>query len=143
MAKKVKEENKKVTEEVSENKKKKLKKAPKKSSSRKLERENIQKERKVIEDQIDSLVAKKKATKDKKVKKELTKEINTLKYQRKEVGKKDTYLRNVKKEMSMVRWPSSKEIFKYSLACLIFVAFFAIFFYGVDALFALVKDLID
>ena len=63
--------------------------------------------------------------------------------ERKEIGKKDTYIRDVKKEMSMVRWPSAKEVIKYSIASLVFVAFFALFFYGIDAIFALVKDLIS
>ena len=36
----------------------------------------------------------------------------------------------------------TEELVKYSLAGLIFVAFFALFFFGLDALFALVKDLI-
>ncbi|MCH5167906.1 MAG: preprotein translocase subunit SecE [Erysipelotrichales bacterium] len=63
--------------------------------------------------------------------------------QRNEIGKRDTYLRDVKKEMSMVRWPSAKEVVKYSIASLAFVAFFALFFYGIDAIFALVKDLVS
>ena len=69
--------------------------------------------------------------------------IYVLKKERKEIGKKDTYIRDVKKEMSMVRWPSAKEVIKYSIASLVFVAFFALFFYGIDAIFALVKDLIS
>lgn len=85
----------------------------------------------------------KKETKDKATKKKLSKEIKDLKIKRKEIGKKDTYLSDVRKEMRLVRWPSKEEVVKYSIACLIFVLFFALFFYGIDALFALVKDLID
>ena len=85
----------------------------------------------------------KKQAKDKESKKDIQKEINKLKKERKEIGKKDTYIRDVKKEMSMVRWPSAKEVIKYSIASLVFVAFFALFFYGIDAIFALVKDLIS
>ena len=66
-----------------------------------------------------------------------------LKKERREIGKEDTYIKDVKKEMSMVRWPSAKEVIKYSIASLVFVAFFALFFYGIDAIFALVKDLIS
>lgn len=106
-------------------------------------KENILKEKKKIEDKIDSLAKDKKETKDKEAKKDIKKEIKKLKKERSEIGKKDTYLRDIKKEMSMVRWPSASEVVKYSIASLVFVAFFALFFYGIDALFALVKDLIN
>ena len=89
------------------------------------------------------LVEEKKATKDKARKKELKKEIKNEKIKLSRIGKKDTFLSDVRAEMRLVRWPSAKEVFKYSVACLIFVAFFALFFYGIDFLFALVKDLID
>ena len=69
-------------------------------------------------------------------------EIKKLKIERSNIGKKDTYFSDIKAEMKMVRWPSKTELVKYSFACLIFVAFFALFFFGLDALFALVKDLI-
>ena len=111
-------------------------------SPKKQEKENIRLERKKVENRIDALVKDKKATKDKDSKKKISKEIKKLKIERKNIGKKDTFLGDVKKEMSMVRWPSGKEVFKYTMACLIFVAFFALFFYGIDALFALVKGLI-
>ena len=111
-------------------------------SPKKQEKENIRIERKKVENRIDALVKDKKATKDKDSKKKISKEIKKLKIERKNIGKKDTFLGDVKKEMSMVRWPSGKEVFKYTMACLIFVAFFALFFYGIDALFALVKGLI-
>ena len=90
-------------------------------------KESITSQKRKIENKIDSLV----------------KDKNKLKKERKEIGKKDTYIRDVKKEMSMVRWPSAKEVIKYSIASLVFVAFFALFFYGIDAIFALVKDLIS
>ena len=45
--------------------------------------------------------------------------------------------------MRLVRWPKKEEIAKYAIASLIFVLFFALFFYGIDALFALVKGWIS
>ena len=72
----------------------------------------------------------------------MKKEKRDLKETRANIGKKDTYFSEIKAEMKMVRWPNKNELVKYSLACLIFVAFFALFFFGLDALFALVKDLI-
>lgn len=147
MAKETKEKKKKGTEveevEVSTVKKSKAKKSESKKSVKKAEKQAILNEKKKIEDKIDNLVKDKKTTKEKAKKKELAREIKKLKVERKEIGKKDTYLRDVKKEMSMVRWPSRAEVVKYSLASLIFIVFFALFFFGIDALFALVKDLID
>ena len=110
--------------------------------AKKIEKEAILNEKKKIEDKIDDRLATLKSTKDKKEKKELKKEIKELKETRANIGKRDTYFNDIKAEMKMVRWPSKSELVKYSFACLIFVAFFALFFFGIDALFALVKDLI-
>lgn len=146
MAKAKKEENKKsVTKEEVKTKEVKTKKETKKviKEEKKAKKQEIIKERKKIEDKIDVLLKDKKATKDKDSKKKIKKEINKLKVERSNIGKKSTFLGNVKKEMKMVRWPKSDEVVKYSIACLIFVLFFALFFFGIDALFALVKDLID
>ncbi len=132
----------KVVETEKKEKKVKVNKEEKKQEKKK-EKENIAAQKKKIENKIDALVKDKKAAKDKDSKKDIKREIKKLKKERNEIGKKDTYLRDVKKEMSMVRWPSTKEIVKYSIASLVFVALFAVFFYGIDALFALVKDLIS
>lgn len=129
MAKKGK-ENKKAKSSSIKNEKKELKKA-------------ILKERLEVEEKIDKLIEEKKATKDKAKKQELKKEIKNEKVKLSRIGKKDTFLSDVRAEMRLVRWPSAKEVFKYSIACLMFVAFFALFFYGIDFLFALVKDLMN
>ena len=119
------------------NKKEQMKKA------RKIEREAINNEKLKLEEKIDSLLDERKATKDKQEKKEITAKIKELKYQRSRVGKKDTFFSDVKKESSKVLWTSKKNLVKYSIATLVFVLFFALFFFGFDALFALVKDLIN
>lgn len=132
----------KMTEEiVKDTSKKPDKKEIKKA--KKLEKEAILTEKKKMEDKIDELQKRKKETKDKQEKKNLNGEIKTVKKQRSKVGKKDTFFGDVMAEMRLVRWPNKKEIFKYSIACLGFVLFFALFFFGIDALFALVKDLIN
>ena len=100
--------------------------------AKKVEKEAILNEKKKVENKIDSCIQELKAAKDKNEKKRIKEDI----------GKKDTYFSDIKAEMKMVRWPSKTELVKYSFACLIFVAFFALFFFGLDALFALVKDLI-
>lgn len=134
MTKKTLEENEKKQKKVS---KKDLKKA------HEIEKQAMNNERFKIEEKIDALIQEKKGLKNKAKKKELNKEIKELKYQRSRIGAKDTYLSNVMAEMRLVRWPSRSEVVKYSLATLVFVVLFALFFFGIDALFALVKDLIN
>lgn len=141
MAKEEKEKKKKGTEEKVTTKKKVTKEKMKKAHQ--VERLAILNEKKKIEEKIDALLAEKKTTKDKLKKQELKKDIKELKHQRSRIGKRDTYLSDVMAEMRLVRWPSRTEVIKYSIACLVFVIFFALFFFGFDALFALVKDLID
>lgn len=137
MAKEEKEKKTKGQTEKSSNKKENMKKA------HKIEREAIKNEKLKIEEKIDSLLEEKKATKDKEKKKEIKAEIKELKYQRSRIGKKDTFFSDVAAEMRLVRWPSAKEVTKYSIAALVFIVFFALFFFGFEALFALVKDWIN
>lgn len=49
------------------------------------------------------------------------------------------FFHDVKKEMSYVKWPSRKDMVKYSLATICFVLFFSLFFYAIDLVVALVK----
>ena len=41
--------------------------------------------------------------------------------------------------MSKVKWPSKKDMVKYSIATIIFIVFFAVFFYLIDLIIALLK----
>ena len=52
------------------------------------------------------------------------------------------FFKGVKKEGKMVRWPSAKDLLKYSLMVLILMLFFGGFFYLLDVLFTLLKGLI-
>ena len=47
----------------------------------------------------------------------------------------------VRKELSKVKWPSKKDMVKYSIATIVFIVFCALFFYLIDILFALVQSL--
>lgn len=53
-----------------------------------------------------------------------------------------TFFKEVKNEVSKVKWPSRKDMVKYSVATIIFVVFFALFFYAIDLIFALLKEVI-
>jgi preprotein translocase subunit SecE len=48
----------------------------------------------------------------------------------------------VRKELSKVKWPSKKDMVKYSIATIVFVIFFAAFFYLIGVLVALITKLV-
>ena len=76
-------------------------------------------------------------------KKEEVKEIkkNKKKTETKKVKPvKKGFLHEVKLEMDKVKWPSKKDMVKYSIATIVFVIFFALFFYGIDLILALLKE---
>ena len=52
------------------------------------------------------------------------------------------FFKGVKKEGKMVRWPSGKELLKYSVMVLILMAFFGLFFYLLDVIFTFLKGLV-
>lgn len=47
----------------------------------------------------------------------------------------------LKKELKRVHFPSRKDLIKYSIATVVFVIFFALFFYAIDVLFAFLQSL--
>lgn len=49
------------------------------------------------------------------------------------------FFKEVKKEVSLVKWPSKKEMIKYSVATIAFVLFFSLYFYLIQVIVALVK----
>ena len=56
--------------------------------------------------------------------------------------KKDSYVSEVKAELKKVKWPSKKEMVKYTITTVCFVVLFALFFFGIESLFAFIKGLI-
>ena len=50
-------------------------------------------------------------------------------------------LANVRKEMKKVKWPSRKDMIKYSTATLTIILFFGLFFTASDMIIAGVKEL--
>ncbi len=51
------------------------------------------------------------------------------------------FLISVKKETAKIKWPTRKEMIKYSGATISFMIFFGIFFFLLDVLFAFIKSL--
>ena len=48
----------------------------------------------------------------------------------------------VRKELSKVKWPSKKDMIKYSIATIVFVIFFAAFFYLIGVLVGIITKLV-
>ena len=76
-------------------------------------------------------------------KRKTTKEVkkgNKPKSEKKEKKvKKQGLLGEVRSEMKKVKWPSRKDMVKYSISTIIFIIFFALFFYLIDLILALLK----
>lgn len=53
-----------------------------------------------------------------------------------------SYLKEVKSELKKVKWPTKKDIIKYTISTLVIVVFFALYFVGIESLFAFIKGLI-
>ena len=52
------------------------------------------------------------------------------------------YFIGVKKELDRVKWPTKKDMLKYSVTTILFIIFFGMFFYGLDFVFAYIKSLL-
>lgn len=94
-----------------------------------LELENIKSKVKTTE--------KKKPEKKKNITSKNTKKKKTTKNKKK--SGIFVFFKEVKDEVSKVKWPSKKDMVKYSIATIVFVIFFALFFYLIDLIIALLK----
>ena len=56
--------------------------------------------------------------------------------------KKEKFLSGVRKEVHKVRWPNKKEMAKYSIATLVCVLLFGLFFTGLDFIISLAKEVL-
>ena len=52
-----------------------------------------------------------------------------------------SFFKGVSKERKTVRWPDGKMLGKYSCITVIMIIFFGLFFYVLDALFAVIRGL--
>ena len=57
--------------------------------------------------------------------------------------KKESFFKQVKKEMKKVSWPSKKNMIKFSMTTICFIVLFSLFFFGLDSIFALIKGLMN
>ena len=51
------------------------------------------------------------------------------------------YFKGVGKEFKRIRWTDRKDLFKYTICTLVFVFFFGVYFYAIDWLVLLIREL--
>ena len=51
------------------------------------------------------------------------------------------YFKGVVKEVKRIKWTSGKDLVKYSIAAVMFVIFFGLYFYGIEWITILVRSL--
>lgn len=51
------------------------------------------------------------------------------------------YFKGVFKEVKRIRWTDRKDLFKYTICTLVFVFFFGVYFYVIDWLVLLIREL--
>lgn len=82
------------------------------------------------------LTKKETSIKDKKVK------VKEIKKDKKVKTPKKSYSEEVKAELKKVKWPTKQEMLKYSIAVIVFIVIFGLYFYGLDAFFAWITSLV-
>ena len=55
---------------------------------------------------------------------------------------KKVFVESIKSELKKVKWPDKKHMIKYTISTLCFVILFALFFFGIESIFAFIKGLI-
>ena len=79
-------------------------------------------------------------------KKEVSKKEKNVKTDKKKETKKkekkESLFVQIKKEMSKVHFPSRKDMVKYSIATIVFIIFFAVYFYAIELVTAFLKSLV-
>lgn len=78
----------------------------------------------------------------KKDKVEKAKKVSKKKNRKSFIETIGSFFVGVKKEFLRIKWPTGKNLIKYSVATIVFIIFFALFFYGIDVVIALVKTVI-
>ena len=78
----------------------------------------------------------------KKAKKEATKKnTKPKKKEEKKKVKKESYFKKIRKEMALVKWPTIKEVCKYSITTILLCIFIVIFFIVLNLLLSFIKGM--
>lgn len=84
----------------------------------------------------------KKEEKSKKVeKKDTTKKTNVEKKKGNVFEAVSKYFRGVLKEVKRIKWTSGKDLVKYSVASVVLILFFGLYFYAIDWIVLLIRSL--
>ena len=76
-------------------------------------------------------------------KKEVKKSVSKKGKAKKVQSKKDGGIKGIKKELKLVKWPTAKEIVKYTIATVIFCLILVAFFEILNMLLAFIKGLFN
>ena len=117
--------------------KQKKKNVSKKDNTKTTEKNNV----KDVVVKEEKTVKKVNETKDDK-KKELKKETKKVKSPVKKESSIKRWFKEVISEFKKVRWPNKKEMIKYSIATIVFILFFALFFYVIEVAIYLINQVI-
>ena len=104
------------------------------------EKKKIDKKSAELEKEVEK-VTKEIEKKDKKKDNKKNKKDNKKKEDKKPEVKKESWWHGVKSEFKKVRWPSKKEMIKYSIATIAFIIFFAVFFWIIEMIAYLIKTM--
>ncbi len=81
------------------------------------------------------------AAKSKKRNKYVAEKKSVKKKERVNIFKKASkYFKGVLKEIKRIRWTNKKDLLKYSIASIMFVMFFALYFYAIEWIAVLVRS---
>ncbi len=80
------------------------------------------------------------AKKDKKASVEEVKKVKNTKKKKNTKVKGETYIESVSSELKKVKWPSKKEVLKYTVATILFVVVLVVFFILMSLLMSGVKE---
>ncbi len=61
--------------------------------------------------------------------------------EKKSKEKKESYFKLLRGQLKMVKWPSGKEMFKYTFSTIVFILLFVLFFQLIDVISSFVKGL--
>lgn len=56
--------------------------------------------------------------------------------------KKESFFKGVRNEMKQVKWPTAKEVIKFSFATIFLAVFVMVFFMALDALLSAIKGVL-
>ena len=74
----------------------------------------------------------------KQVKKATTKKKNTNK-KKVNTAPKESYLKKVGKELKLVKWPTAKDVLKYTISTIVFCAFLCLIFMMLNLIMSLIR----